>query len=802
MRLISPYVYTTNIVTLLFALSCGDSEPTLDPERSGQITAPDQSANIEQTFAGKGSDGKSIIALTRHNTYFMVYLCDDERDAWFRVQAYSTPFEATNPEGAKLMLAMDETTVIGSISFPDQAPITFKLDPTDDQVLFRAQTRIGSEDAVGGWIRLPTGEERGVIRIGERRTTSRITVVKNERVSEMLRLTPAPFTPEALRAATPNARRSFDIYAMGDSYGAGEAAPERPGDYDDGGTLKSGGDREVWDKSLTSTAQIREARACHRSGISGIEVAGALLDADYKTGMDVKVTSFACSGAQTEHLIMCSYRGAIGDHYTRAQDFQPPQLNRVRQAAGPGGVDAIFMSIGGNNMRFGQLVSSCLKNECGPGSAIERDFLNAAQGMPPQYLSLARALEPVVPSPAAVYIAQYPNPLVNSAGKPCEEIDLFKFFGAAKVSKENVAWLANSVLPVLNSTTASGAQVNGWTLISQHLNKFKGHGYCTSDPWFADNPDSLKVQGNWMTLSLNAQDFPKDTCISPAETATSPGPVSPATVAGGVVHPNTKGYAQGYAPGIVEAMRARVEDHIRPAPVSQMRILAQELRGDVFIGWDDLSSTETQYRITVARDGQASPQNVVINQADQTGYVIDLPQGQAATGELRVKSCYISPTNRQVCAEERKLSWSNTPPTIAPQGLGLKTNERASASPCALSDPQCQVALVRLSWTPSAERGVAYYDVELTDIDDKIQRLSTLTPTFLASAQLKSARVRACNLLGCSDPSTSISGPECKSGEEVNFVTGQCVSVLQQGIPPRDVMCQGVTVDPGGVCNR
>lgn len=176
--MMSPYVYITNITLLLGALSCADDdagEP--DPEPSGQITSPDQSASIEQMFAGEGSDGRSLIALTRHNTYFMVYLCDDERDAWFRVQAYSTPFEATNADGAKLMLAMDETTVIGSISFPgEETPITFTLKPTQEQVLFRAQTRVGAEDAVGGWIRLPDGQERGVIRVGALRTTSCIKV--------------------------------------------------------------------------------------------------------------------------------------------------------------------------------------------------------------------------------------------------------------------------------------------------------------------------------------------------------------------------------------------------------------------------------------------------------------------------------------------------------------------------------------------------------------------------------------------------------------------------------------------------
>lgn len=139
-RALRPLLMTCALLGALCLTSCADTEDDAQNNAAdGTISAPDQSSSIEQTFAGEGSDGKTLIALTRNGSYFMIYACDDEQDAWFRLQAFSSPFEATNPEGAKILIAVDEEKVIGSLTYPDKAPILFELTPTDEDVLFRPE---------------------------------------------------------------------------------------------------------------------------------------------------------------------------------------------------------------------------------------------------------------------------------------------------------------------------------------------------------------------------------------------------------------------------------------------------------------------------------------------------------------------------------------------------------------------------------------------------------------------------------------------------------------------------------------
>ncbi|MCB9631292.1 MAG: hypothetical protein H6721_04025 [Sandaracinus sp.] len=778
---------------------------------TGEVT--ETSAQLEATFVGRADDGETFVAVVRSGTSFLIYACDDTRDAWFRAEVLASPMELTDALGNTVLLALDEGDegARGAITFGDSEAIAFALERTEEEVLFRAEGVLSGDPLLGGWIRLPDGEQRGVVRRDTTMTTSRLTsdvpvVVASP--AGMQRLGPAAFTPRALQAPTRARPAPFELFGLGDSYGAGEGAPEIPGDFEDDGSLRDGGDREEWNASLTDADARREARACHRSGVSGIEVAADILRQQYQGALDVRLAPLACSGAQSEHFHTCDYRGAIGDHYTREEDFQDPQITRMKEIARLSGVDAVYMSIGGNDMRFGPIVSACIKEAllgegiagdiCGEDTPIDREMARIVEEMPERYGRIADELEGLLPS-RNVYLSQYPNPLADENGRPCSEVDIFRFGGLGVMGGDEVAWLSSTVVPRLNDTVARNALANGWQVVRDHVEFFRGHGYCSDDPWFVDNPTSLRLQGRAMTDSLNAHDFPLDTCIDPRETRESVGDAGPTTVAGGVVHPNADGYANGYGPAIAEALRGAVRPHVTPRAVGSLRIQAQRAEGNVLIAWDDRSSTETEYRVMVRPDvGRSVSARLP---ADSTAYEIAL--SGAARGQLDVTPCFVgpAPARREICGETATITYANVTLRRAPLNVRVDTAGQAAVPAADFRTTPAHRA-VRVRWT-SGEVGAVYYDVEIENSDGSRARRASTELSFLATAQLRTARVRACNYLGCTGPSAVVNGPACAEGE-VFSLDRTCVPGQALVRSTRDLQCEQAQLagDPGGICRR
>lgn len=780
---------TISLPLFACALACANPEPSV----------------TEATYAGRADDEQTFVVALRNGTSLLIYACDDARDAWFRAAVLASPMELTNEAGDTLFLALGDEAAVGELTFAGAEPtVVFSLPRTEEQVLFRADDVLAGEAVIGGWIRLPDGEQRGLVVRGSDRTAARVVIDMNgARVDGALaaRLTPAPFTPRTLAAPTRSRASRFDLYALGDSYGAGEGAPEVPGDYDDAGDLVDGGEREVWNASLDATGE-REARACHRSGVSGVELAADLLRADYPGALDVRLESYACSGATTEHLVDCPYRGAIGDHFD-ADMLQPPQIARLAERSRSSGVDAVYMSVGGNDMRFGFLLSECINptGDCGGGSPIATQFFDAVARMPERYAGVERALE-AVQRGLPVFISQYPNPLIDEAGEPCGDIDMHVSFGplgVGVVEAPKVEFLSNEIHSALNRTVRAGAIAQGWTIIEDHVATFVGHGYCTSDPWFHDNTSSMRTQGHHMSDSLNDGDFPRDACIFPMETPEEPGGTAGVSIGGSIVHPTHDGYARGYAPAIAESLRSRVEDALRPLRVENLRIQGQRLNGSVTLAWDDRASTETEYQVSVFyEEGVGLPPRDDL-EAPADARTIEIPLSVRARGTAQVRACYVSPAGREVCGEPRTIAWTNFPPAMPPSDVRLDTTRRAPIPRDQLMEiPQNQ--LVRILWSRRPEPAVVYYDVELTDADGGVRRLATADLSFVATAELASARVRSCNFAGCSPPSRAVAGPGCADGQLLS-PSGRCIAgLLAPSFGPRDLACPGLERDPAGVC--
>jgi len=142
------------------------------------------------------------------------------------------------------------------------------------------------------------------------------------------------------------------IVSLGDSYGSGEGNPDIDAQHDSFGFVSAGA---KW-----------QDRRCHRSANAGsAQAARSIERADKHTS--VTFIHIACSGALATTGLLQAYGGT--DNEWEAKDMPPiePQLTEARELVGNREVDALYISIGGNDANFGPIVQSCIALEpCNP----------------------------------------------------------------------------------------------------------------------------------------------------------------------------------------------------------------------------------------------------------------------------------------------------------------------------------------------------------------------------------------------------------------------------------------------------
>lgn len=100
-------------------------------------------------------------------------------------------------------------------------------------------------------------------------------------------------------------------------------------------------------------------RLCHRSGKSGaFQAARALEDLDPRTS--VTLVHLACTGATILEGIIGSYAGSESEPQLHTPDGLPPQPIAATQLVDGREVDAIYVSIGGNDAGFANIVMACM----------------------------------------------------------------------------------------------------------------------------------------------------------------------------------------------------------------------------------------------------------------------------------------------------------------------------------------------------------------------------------------------------------------------------------------------------------
>jgi hypothetical protein len=150
--------------------------------------------------------------------------------------------------------------------------------------------------------------------------------------------------------------RDLLIFGVGDSYGSGEGNP----------------DVEASDEA---GAQWQHRR-CHRSAKSGqVRAAQMIEEADPHTS--VTFVHLACSGGRIHRALLEPYLGIEEDG-----DPFPPQIDRVAELADGHEIDALFVSIGGNDINFSNVLEACILGEvCHEDNPMPDELIGGAASL-------------------------------------------------------------------------------------------------------------------------------------------------------------------------------------------------------------------------------------------------------------------------------------------------------------------------------------------------------------------------------------------------------------------------------------
>lgn len=176
------------------------------------------------------------------------------------------------------------------------------------------------------------------------------------------------------------------IFGLGDSYGSGEGNPDVRATLPDPSEFETAGVGSVAAESpaaveLTAAdegAAVWQNRRCHRSATSGqVQAARRLERADRHSS--VTFVHLACSGARVWKGLIGLYEGV---EYEDGEDLIEPQIERVAELAGRYEIDALIVSIGGNDVNFSSIIEACIVGEnCHDSPVLDPAWMNQAEAV-------------------------------------------------------------------------------------------------------------------------------------------------------------------------------------------------------------------------------------------------------------------------------------------------------------------------------------------------------------------------------------------------------------------------------------
>ncbi|MCC6994698.1 MAG: SGNH/GDSL hydrolase family protein [Deltaproteobacteria bacterium] len=307
------------------------------------------------------------------------------------------------------------------------------------------------------------------------------------------------------------------IISVGDSFASGEGAPDATRRQCLWGPLgflcKISGewranDGDPWGASDTQ---------CDRSGKAGPLQAARSFRDDNRWRFTTEARSLACSGAKIEHLISTP-QGGVRE-----------QLEQVQDRYGHQRIDALLVSIGGNDVGFASALTYCMTSPLGdcfddlpfrgsfhetPLGVIGSPAAREAE-LTDRYQQLRDWIAVNLPNVANVFVTEYPAPTADESGAFCDHAPAGDLL-LRGVSASEARWASQVAIATLNRVVADAARrfaPDGWQLVSGLEAAFARHGYCARDDgagqrrrWINTTVDALDGQGN-LSGSLHPNDL-------------------------------------------------------------------------------------------------------------------------------------------------------------------------------------------------------------------------------------------------------------------------------------------------------
>jgi GDSL-like Lipase/Acylhydrolase family len=312
--------------------------------------------------------------------------------------------------------------------------------------------------------------------------------------------------PTPVRAGPPRLR----IVALGDSYGSGEGNPDTAAQGcvpDPAGLNAICATPAVWGNS-------DQSNTCHRSAKAWPSLSADRLR--QQLGAEVEFISFACSGAKVNDLI---------DQRQKPRFQTEPQIdeledafslkdggNKIHGSAPPPQIDALLVSIGGNDIGFAPTLIECLiAPACFafptlyPGSHNDADLASLESLLRDRYRRLQQKLAEVNARGfikiANVFLTEYPNPMYDERGALCgfPHRPVGDYLDGG--SQLEMKWAAEKVLPMLDRMVKEGAEMlvppgpKGF-YVSGIADATHLHGFCSNERFINLVRDSMQQQGD------------------------------------------------------------------------------------------------------------------------------------------------------------------------------------------------------------------------------------------------------------------------------------------------------------------
>lgn len=310
--------------------------------------------------------------------------------------------------------------------------------------------------------------------------------------------------------------RRLTIATLGDSYAAGEGAPNIEG---------------------PATSQRWTDEPCHRSEKSG-QVRAIKQFRRNNPEVAMAYLNVACSGAEIDDGLRYSQTDLSGE-----QVFKPSQLKAVNdwmEEKNRKTLDLLLLSIGGNDVGFGYTGFTCFTEvgNCSSSAQFRRNIATAMADLPERYADLNNSLKGwdtlnVLKDReiGRVFITEYPDPLHGSDGQFCNEGGP-QLYGLCwgpveySVSAADFRFLDNELLTALNREVKAAAGTHGWEYIGGAADRSRLHGLCNcNDGYFNTVAQSFWAQGDQ----------------------------------NGSVHPNRNGHKEIYQPLIYQAFQTHLD---------------------------------------------------------------------------------------------------------------------------------------------------------------------------------------------------------------------------------------------------